>query len=379
MAGRASGRPSMTTNSAARLSNRELLDAMVRTARDERQTTAELLTLLAEVDARRLYLSEGCSSLFTYCTRVLHFSEHAAYHRIEAARAARRFPVILEHVVAGEVTLTTAAMLRPHLTENNHRALLEAARHKTKKEVEYQLACLAPRPAASTMIRRLPDTKSSSATHPVRDEAIAMGATPHLPGPPAGTGLVPAATTTDEPARGQVVDSRPKVTALASDRYLLRVTLSTDAHKTLRRAQDLMRHTIPNGDAAVIVERALTLLVDHLEKAKLGKPRRAAASRRHQAQSQRRPDRTRSSRHIPTDVRRAVWARDQGRCAFIGSRGRCAETGGLEFHHLVPFARGGRAAVSNIALRCRAHNQYEGDLVFGPGQRRKAATRSGPS
>ena len=54
------------------------------------------LALLAEVDARRLYLGEGCSSLFTYCTQVLHLSEHAAYHRIEAARAARQYPVILD-------------------------------------------------------------------------------------------------------------------------------------------------------------------------------------------------------------------------------------------------------------------------------------------
>jgi hypothetical protein len=45
-----------------------------------------------ELDTRRLYLGEGCSSLFTYCTQVLHLSEHAAYNRIETARAARFSP-----------------------------------------------------------------------------------------------------------------------------------------------------------------------------------------------------------------------------------------------------------------------------------------------
>jgi 5-methylcytosine-specific restriction endonuclease McrA len=66
-----------------------------------------------------------------------------------------------------------------------------------------------------------------------------------------------------------------------------------------------------------------------------------------------------TSRHIPAAVRRAVWARDEGRCAFIGSRGRCTERGFLEFHHVLPFADGGAAVVENIQLRCRAHNQYE--------------------
>ena len=61
---------------------------------------------------------------------------------------------------------------------------------------------------------------------------------------------------------------RPTVTPLASDRYLLRVTLSASAHAKLRRAQDLLRHRLPNGDPAAILEQALTLLVDRLEKDK---------------------------------------------------------------------------------------------------------------
>ena len=65
-----------------------------------------------EMDARKLYLGEGCSSLFTYCTQVLHFSEHAAYGRIEAARAARRFPAILDGLVDGRLTLTAIGLLR---------------------------------------------------------------------------------------------------------------------------------------------------------------------------------------------------------------------------------------------------------------------------
>ena len=76
------------------LSNRELLDRTARAGTSERRTTVGI-ALLAELETRRLYLGEGCSSLFTYCTEVLRLSLHAAYHRIQAARAARQFPVIL--------------------------------------------------------------------------------------------------------------------------------------------------------------------------------------------------------------------------------------------------------------------------------------------
>jgi hypothetical protein len=30
-----------------------------------------------------------------------------------------------------------------------------------------------------------------------------------------------------------------------------------------------------------------------------------------------------------------------------------------------PFAQSGPATVANISLRCRRHNQYEADLIFG--------------
>src|SRR5687767_13905078 len=105
----------MTINSLAHVSDRDLIDATARVAADERRATVEWLSLLREVDAPRLYLADGYSSLFVYCTAQLKFSEHEAYHRIEAARAAREFPVILERLREGALTLTAVTLLRPHL------------------------------------------------------------------------------------------------------------------------------------------------------------------------------------------------------------------------------------------------------------------------
>ena len=75
----------------SQLSDDDLVAAVRSLARCEREATAGLLAHLAELDARRLYLAAGFSSLFTYCCAVLHLSEPAAYNRIEAARTARRF------------------------------------------------------------------------------------------------------------------------------------------------------------------------------------------------------------------------------------------------------------------------------------------------
>ena len=129
-----------------------MLDSTIASCRPARLVTADLLALLGELDARRLYLGEGCSSLFTYCTQVLHLSEHAAYHRIEAARAARRFPIILELVADGSVTLTTVALLRPHLTAG--RIMRRCSRPRGTRASErssIRSPCLAPRPDAKTL------------------------------------------------------------------------------------------------------------------------------------------------------------------------------------------------------------------------------------
>ncbi len=148
----------MTTNFQrfADLSDRDLLAVVHHLASDERRATASLIASLAALDERRLYLAEGYSSLFTYCTQVLHLSEHAAYGRIEAARVARKYPVFLERLEAGDLTLTTIGLLAPLLTAENYQNLIEAARRKSKREVEHLVATLRPEPAVPSVVRKLP-------------------------------------------------------------------------------------------------------------------------------------------------------------------------------------------------------------------------------
>jgi HNH endonuclease len=322
-----------------RLSDHDLLSEVKTFAAGERQATARLIAALAELDARRLYLGEGCSSLFTYCTQMLHLSEHAAYGRIEAARAAGRFPIILSLLTDGSITLTTIGLLSPHLNDGNCQELLERARHKSRREVEAIVAALRPRPALPSTIRKLPT--------PTR--ALACGAIMRP--------LVEVAQQRETSALASVQPGRPSIVApLAPEQYKVQFTVSRDTYDKLRRAQDLLRHSIPDGDPATIFDRALTLLLDAVGKKRLAASTRPAPAPRVCAPR---------SRHIPAAIKRAVWRRDDGRCAFVGRQGRCTERGFLEFHHVVPYAGGGQATISNIQLRCRSHNAYEAELWFG--------------
>src|SRR6185295_5117510 len=110
----------MTIMPPTSLSDSALLAETARAAGVERNSTASLLSLLGEIDRRKLYLNQGYPSLFSYCTRALHLSEPAAYTRIAAARTARQFPTILTLLADGEVTLTTITLLATHLTAENH-------------------------------------------------------------------------------------------------------------------------------------------------------------------------------------------------------------------------------------------------------------------
>jgi 5-methylcytosine-specific restriction endonuclease McrA len=335
----------MTTSlqSFADLSDGDLLATVHRLAIDERRATASLIASLAELDERRLYLAEGYSSLFTYCTRVLHLSEHAAYGRIEAARVARKYPVFLERLAAGDLTLTTIGLLAPHLTSENHLYLVETARHQSKRDVEHLVASLRPQPAVPSVVRKLPPLASQRPPEAVQT----CPANPLLPRLSTPVSSAPAFT---EPKAIPAL-----VKPLAAERYKVQFTVSRETFEKLRRVQDLMRHTCPDGDVGIVFERALTMLLQHLEETKLA----------HVSRPQRPRGTTSGSRRIPSAVRRAVWTRDDGQCAFIGARGRCTERGFLEFHHVIPFADGGLAVVDNIQLRCRAHNQYELDRWFG--------------
>src|SRR5688500_4267928 len=105
----------MTVLSFRHLSDSELTEALASSVQRERRSTVTVIAQLEEFDRRQLFLPAGFPSLFAYCAQHLHLGEGATYNRIEAARAARRFPEILELLANGDINLSTIGLIARHL------------------------------------------------------------------------------------------------------------------------------------------------------------------------------------------------------------------------------------------------------------------------
>jgi len=345
-----------------RLSDQDLLTRLQLLAGKEREATVELVAHLAALDSRpAVYAAQGYGSLFSYCAQALRLSEDAACNRIEAARACRRFPVILDLLCSGALSLTAVRLLGRHLTLENHEAVLARAKGRSRQQIEVLVAELAPRPDVPTSVRLLPTYMAppSSTATPAEPDSRATS------GPTAAAGPSPA-----------VFVPRPIVQATAPQRYRVQFTIGQETHDKLRRLQALLRCEIPDGDPGAIFDRAVTLLLERVEKNKLG----AATKPRPRPLIRPETDRPASpSRDIPREVKRAVWRRDAGQCAYVAASGRrCSEKTFLEFHHIQAHAFKGPPTVENIALHCWRHNQYEAELIFGRGRRRSRGETAVP-
>ena len=149
------------------------------------------------------------------------------------------------------------------------------------------------------------------------------------------------------------------IAPLRAERFKVQFTADQRLHDKLKQAQDLLRHQVPDGDVAAVLERALDVLIAERLK------QRFALVRKPRATSRAKPSQP-ESRHIPHEVRREVIARDGQQCSYVSAAGnRCEQHGFLEFHHEEPYGRDGEATTANIRVLCRAHNQLLAEHDYG--------------
>jgi hypothetical protein len=338
-----------------------LLRDLARLLEKEWEDVALIVAHIAEVDSRKLYLRLGFPSMFAYCVRKWHMSEDVAYKRIRAGRAGRRFPAILDALATGRLHLAAVVLLSPHLRSHNVEDLLASATHKSKSEVEQIIAERFPRPDVASRITSLAPRAAVLASVESQETKLAPGPVSLSADERDGAGSqTPTPGSSPLIFMQAAVVNRPAVVKpLAPQRFAIQFTISSATRDKLRHVQALLSHQLPSGDIAEVFDRALDALTTQLERQKFAaveKPRQPS------------PHSTANTRHIPADVKRAVWKRDQGQCTFVSDTGqRCASRRFLEFDHAIPVARGGTATVSQIRLRCRAHNQYEAECMFGAG------------
>jgi len=336
------------------LSNEVLRRELSTKAAKEKEATAELLAHIAEFDERKLYLPAAYESMLAYCVGELHLSEEASKKRIWVARAARECPAVFEALASGRVHLAGLVVLARHLSPGNAQELLAAVEHKSREEIERLVA------------ERFPKLDAPALVAPVG----ADGAAPHdeqgSPGNVANTDPQ-ALAAADSP----LAPSTDRVIPLSAESYAVQFTRSREADERFRYAQTLLGSRVRSGDLAEVYDRAMKALVEKLEKTRFGacaNPRRCGRQART------------GSRHIPNNVKRAVWIRDAGQCTYRSESGRrCEARADLQFDHVEEFARGGEATVDNIRLSCPGHNQHAAEQTFGAGfmkQKREQAAKA---
>jgi len=317
----------------------------------ERSTTAELIADLAELDHRKLYLTDGYPSLYAYCVRELGFSEDVACDRIDIARAVQAYPAILEGIADGRFHLTGLRMLIPRMDASNWEKLLADTAHKTKTEIELLLARRCPRPDVPTRIEPI----VSSVRMPLAGPTVSDPSVPERINPRMTEQSSAAAMGQEAAAVASI--PRPSVRPTAPQRFALQVAIDQETYDALQYAKALLGHQVPSGDLAMVLKLALDALVAKLEKHKFATTSRPRAANGQSASI---------SRHIPAAVKRQVLERDGARCTYVSPEGRrCESSTRLEFDHMIEFALGGETAVENLRLLCRAHNQHTAEGTFG--------------
>jgi len=305
----------------------------------ERETSADVLAHIAEVDFRKAYVPEAYDSISAYCVGELRLSEDAAAKRIQVARAGRLCPAIFAALAEGHVHMSGLVLLAPHLTPENTAELLAAATHKRKSEIERLVAERFPKVPSPTLLVPSPS---------------AAGPGEHAPGHAAGHEMT--GPSGGEHAPGHVHECA-RVTPVAPQKFVLQLTMDGSTHDKLRYAQELLGHQVPDGDIATVLDRALDLLVERLERTRFAITDRPGPPGATPAPG---------SHYVPAHVKRVVVKRDQCRCTYVSESGRrCEARKRLEFDHEVAVARGGESTVENVRLRCRAHNQYEAERTYG--------------
>jgi 5-methylcytosine-specific restriction endonuclease McrA len=297
------------------LSSQELFSTLNILRGDENKAVADIVLYLAEVDRRGIYREAGFSSLFTFCTERLGYSEAGAGRRVRAARCLAQSPEIYSQLKSGAITLCSLAEVAAVFTPANQELVLTAIQGASKREAQIIAQSFgAPKPAKRSTIR----AKKVLITPPVEFGNA---------------------------------ESTPPVTA---PRYSFSFEVSQEVMDLYTEAHEIMGHLKPEE----VFEKALRHFIAQKKQA----PRVVAAKVIVKQDNPVPP----KSRAVPLNIRRAVLQRDNYQCTYCAADGkRCSERVGLEIDHIKPYALGGSHQIENLRVVCKAHNTLFAEQVFG--------------
>jgi 5-methylcytosine-specific restriction endonuclease McrA len=290
-----------------------------------KQAEADLILVLQEIDASRVFAKMGFTSLFQYCVESLGLSENVTANFIAVARKAREVPVLQSAIQNGSLTVSKARKITPVLTLANQEEWVEKAQTLSSRKLEEEVARVAPREAVQERVR-----------------------------------------------------------PICEDRFELRLGISKALEEKLRRVQDLeSQRTSHAASFESALDAALEIYLernDPIRRAERILKKSEKRSVRSDAQtlpasepsSQAKTNREsgpahrleRVPGHVPQVVKHLVQKRDGGRCAHEDSNGRrCENRRWLDIHHIRPRSLGGLNKQENLTTLCSAHHKMEHSAI----------------
>ncbi|MEK2688311.1 HNH endonuclease [Bdellovibrio sp. GT3] len=177
-------------------------------AQKEREILHEVLQAIKEVDSRRSYLNQGFGSLFEYLVRGVGYSEGSAQRRIDAARLIRELPQLADKIQAGEIKLSQISVVQ------------KAVREVAKSKPDIRVSTMEKAELIESLI-----SKSHAQTQHMMAEFF------ELP----------------------VLNSQ-SLKVQADESVRVEMTLTKEAFDKIKRAQELLSHSLPNQDMGLFLE-----------------------------------------------------------------------------------------------------------------------------
>ncbi len=294
--------------------NREtVLSELQNAVAEERRSQLRVLHLLREVERDGHYLEMGFPSVFEFATQSLGYSAGAAHRRIQSMRLIKTLPEMATQIETGSLSLCVAAKTQSFFKSEDIRR---------KSEGDPKLSLQAKQEIAQSMVGASMRECEKKLAEISPEAALPSEKTKELP-------------------RGKT---------------LIQFSAAQELMEKLERLKCLLAHQNPDGS----YEGLLGVLADMaLREIEPKKPESAPPKDDAQTAFVSTVEKERS-RYIPVEVKRRVFARDEGCCTYKDEETgkRCRSRFALEYDHAKPFAWGGETNEANLRLRCRSHNAY---------------------
>jgi 5-methylcytosine-specific restriction endonuclease McrA len=283
----------------------EIHERALKVAARFKRAEADLISILQEVEASRVYVELEFASLFQYCVKALGLSEPVTSNFVTVSRKAAKIPGLQSAIQNGLLTVSIARKITPVLTLENQEEWVEKAQILSCRKLEEAVARVLPREAT--------------------------------------------------PERMKVV---------SEDRVEVKLGISKAAQEKLKRIQDLESQRTARPAS---LEDTLEALLEVYLEAKDPVRRAARVMKRKNAApapvtGHVEPKEPENQEPIPAVVKHQVSLRDGGQCVHRNDQGeRCLSRRWIHLHHIRPRSQGGPNSVENLVTLCSVHHGIEHD------------------